>query len=98
MMLKDGAISKNLVAEHEAAISRLHANQEKDESIEALRRAHDETLSKSKVLDEMLIRAEQTKRQLNEHCQANVMKTLAGTRVQHDDSAVHERLTSIQQS
>ena len=58
---------KNLVAEHEAAISRLHAeSKEKDESIETLRRAHDETLNKSKVLDEMLLRAEQTKRQLND--------------------------------
>jgi chromosome segregation ATPase len=91
---------KNLVAEHEAAISRLHAeSKEKDESIEALRRAHDETLSKSKVLDEMLIRAEQTKRQLNEQLsKANAeVKTLTETRVQHDDSAVHERLASMQQ-
>ena len=38
---------KNLVAEHEAAISRLHAeSKEKDQSIETLRRAHDETLNK----------------------------------------------------
>ena len=91
---------KNLVAEHEAAISRLHAeSKEKDESIETLRRAHDETLNKSKVLDEMLLRAEQTKRQLNEQLsKANAeVKTLIEAGSQSNDIDVQEQLSSMQQ-